>query len=498
MDFDFNFLWLNIIALLFIVLMVAVTNIYVIKKEKKKLRHSVEIMKAELTSERDKVKQQNSKLEKYKKRADDLLYNMLPQEVADDLISKGNAQARHYNSATVMFSDIKGFTKIAEQFRPQDLVKILDKYFTIFDEIIDKYNVEKIKTIGDSYMAVGGVPSRNVTNPFDVVLASLEIQRVLKEMKEHFISIHESYLEIRIGVHTGELIAGVVGKKRYAYDVWGNTVNVAHRMEENGEAEQVNISSATHKIIAPLFETTYRGLKSAKNKGKLKMYYVNKIKEELSVGGLGIEPLPIFYQYVALITLGKLQYLALETYMLDWLTKNLPDNLYYHGVHHTKNVNRHAEFIALAEKVNTESLFLLKTAALFHDAGFATQYEHNEQIGADMAIEILPKFQYSQKQIDTIVSLILSTKVPQNPTTLLEKIVCDADLFYLGDDNFHDIADNLMSELTERERVKDRKEWDAIQIAFLKEHRYFTETARRLQRPGKQMHLNEIELRNKS
>jgi class 3 adenylate cyclase/HD superfamily phosphodiesterase len=496
MSFDFNTVWINIIVLLFLVLLGAVINIYFIKKEKKKLRESVRVMKLELTTERDKVQEQNESLEAQKQRADDLLYNMLPQETADELISKGKAKARHYSSATVMFSDIKGFTKIAEQFRPQDLVKILDKYFTIFDEIIDKYNVEKIKTIGDSYMAVGGVPTRNVTNPFDVVLASLEIQRVLKKMKEEFIANNDSYLQVRIGVHTGELIAGVVGKKRYAYDVWGNTVNVAHRMEETCGAEQVNISQATFNIIWPLFETQYRGMRSAKNKGMLDMYYVHKIKKELSVNGEGFQPLPIFYEYVALITLGKLEYMALEAYMIDWLERNLADNLYYHGVHHTKNVNKHVEFLALAEKVDTEHLFLLKTAALFHDAGFAAKYEHNEQIGAEMAISLLPHFQYSNKQINTIVSLILSTKVPQKPVNLFEQILCDADLFYLGNDNFHEIADTLMNELIDKRKVANRKEWDQIQIQFLKDHRYFTETARKLQRPGKQFHLEEIITRN--
>lgn len=488
--------WMNIVLLLLVVLLGALINIVLIKKEKKRLRASVKQMKHELIAERDKVKKQNRALEKHKQRADHLLYNMLPQETADELINKGVAKARHYSSATVMFSDIKGFTKIAEDFRPQELVKILDKYFTIFDEVIEKYHVEKIKTIGDSYMAVGGVPSRNVSNPFDVVLAALEIQQILKEMKHHFIAQNQRYLEVRIGVHTGELTAGIIGKKRYAYDVWGNTVNVAHRMEENCEAEHVNISSKTHQIIAPLFHTTYRGKIDAKNKGKLAMYYVDAIKPEFSEDGKGQRPNALFYEYVSLITLGKMQYLELEKYMYDWLAQHLPKHLYYHGIHHTKNVNKYATLLALEENVGTEELFLIKTAALFHDAGFVSQYENNEQIGANLAEAVLPKFNYSERQIGTVVKLIKSTRVPQQPENKMQQILCDADLYYLGNPDFHHIADTLLKELMEHGKVSGRKEWDEIQVAFLNEHRYFTETAKKRQRPGKQLHLQEIIDRN--
>lgn len=490
MEFDFNIVWLNVIVLLLLVIGAAIANIYFIKKEKRRLRLRVAEMQAELTSEKE-------NLEYEKKRADALLHNMLPEETASQLIGKGKAKARHYNSATVMFADIKGFTKIAEEFRPRDLVKILDKYFTIFDDIIEKFNVEKIKTIGDSYMAVGGVPTRNVTNPFDVTLAALEVQRVLKQMKEAFIAENDSYLEVRIGVHTGELIAGVVGKKRYAYDVWGNTVNVAHRMEENCESEMVNVSETTYDIISPLFETEYRGEKHAKNKGLLKMHYVKGIKKEFSLNGLGLQPAPNFDYYVELITLGKMRYLELEKHVLDWLEEHLPANLYYHGVHHTKKVCEFVEFLALEEGVGAEDFFLLKTAALLHDAGFTEQYDNNEEIGADIAEEILPGFDYSEKQIETVKQLILSTKVPQQPKNHLEEILCDADLFYLGNDNFHSIADNLMSELTEREKIAGRKDWDPIQISFLSQHKYFTKTAKKLQRPSKEKHLQEIIDRNK-
>ncbi|MES2629739.1 MAG: adenylate/guanylate cyclase domain-containing protein, partial [Bacteroidota bacterium] len=373
--------------------------------------------------------------------------------------------------------------------------KILDKYFSKFDEIISKYRLEKIKTIGDSYMCAGGLPNRNKTHPVDMVIAALEIQDWIIQLKKEFIAKGEDFLDLKVGIHTGEATAGVVGKRRFAYDVWGNTVNVAHRMEETGVIEKVNISGRTHSLVEPFFDFTYRGQLPAKNKGVLSMYFVDGIKRELSVDGAGRQPTQMFWEYVNLHFYSKMDYRNLEKYVISFLAKNLPENLYYHGLHHTLTVERAVEEIALAEGISGEELFYLKTAALLHDAGFTESYENNEELGAGIAERILPNFGYNEKQIEEIRHLILATKVPQVPKTHLEKIICDADLFYLGSEEFHDIANALGRELLERKYVKNMYEWDKIQVRFLSEHVFHTEYARKKARPQKLARLEEIKER---
>ena len=171
------------------------------------------------------------------------------------------------------------------------------------------------------------------------------------------------------------------------------------------------------------------------------------------------------------------------------LEKNLAPSLYYHSINHTKDVVKSVERIALLEGVTDEGLFLLKTAAIFHDAGFIEQYDHNEAIGARMAQEILPKYGYTEQHVKTILELIHVTQIPHKPINKLQEIICDADLDYLGRSDFETIADKLREELTEMGKIKSRKEWDEIQVKFLKQHQYFTSTAIGLRQKKKQENL---------
>lgn len=219
-------------------------------------------------------------IENEKDKSDKLLLNILPEETAEELKEKGSATPKHYDMVSVLFTDFKGFTKIAEKLSPQELVEELNHCFLEFDFIIDKYNLEKIKTIGDAYMCAGGIPVANTSNPVDIVKAGLEI----KEYMDHLKKVRESkgldYWELRIGIHTGSVIAGVVGKNKFAYDIWGDAVNTASRMESSGIPGVVNISGATYEIIKDHFNCTYRGKIQAKNKGEIDMYIVDGIKVE--------------------------------------------------------------------------------------------------------------------------------------------------------------------------------------------------------------------------
>ena len=206
-----------------------------------------------------------------------LLLNILPEETANELKDKGSATPKHYDMVSVLFTDFKGFTKIAENLTPHELVEELNQCFMEFDRIMDKHNLEKIKTIGDAYMCAGGIPVANETNPFDIVKAGLEIKQYMENLKQEREERGESYWELRIGIHTGPVIAGVVGKNKFAYDIWGDAVNTASRMESSGIPGKVNISGPTYELIKNRFKCTYRGKIQAKNKGEIDMYIVEEL-----------------------------------------------------------------------------------------------------------------------------------------------------------------------------------------------------------------------------
>ena len=213
-------------------------------------------------------------VDRQKNEIEHLLLNILPVEVAHELKTTGRATPRQYESVSVMFTDFKGFTTIADKMPPDDLVKELDDCFIAFDGIIEKYNLEKIKTIGDSYMCAGGIPTPDETHVLKIVKAGLEIQQYVATYNERR---QENGLEpwlVRIGIHVGPVVAGVVGKKKYAYDIWGSSVNIASRMESNGEPGKVNISSATYELIKDYYECRHRGKISAKNIGEIDMYFI--------------------------------------------------------------------------------------------------------------------------------------------------------------------------------------------------------------------------------
>jgi class 3 adenylate cyclase len=180
---------------------------------------------------------------------------------------------------SVLFTDFKGFTKIAEKLTPAELVEELNTCFLEFDHIIDKHNLEKIKTIGDAYMCAGGIPVANDTNPVDIVHAGLEIKEYMENLKREREEAGQDFWELRIGIHTGPVIAGVVGKNKFAYDIWGDAVNTASRMESSGIPGKVNISGSTYELIKDHFNCTHRGKIEAKNKGEIDMYIVDGKKE---------------------------------------------------------------------------------------------------------------------------------------------------------------------------------------------------------------------------
>ena len=220
------------------------------------------------------VKERTAEVVKQKEKSDELLLNILPSEVADELKEKGYTTAKSFDEVTVLFSDIKGFTDVAEKLTAQKLVKEINIYFSAFDNIILKYGLEKIKTIGDAYIAAGGLPEKNQATAQNVIEAAIAMQRKIQELKQERILLNSPYFELRIGIHTGPVVAGVVGIKKFQYDIWGDTVNLAARMEQSGVPGKINISQHTYSLVKEKFNCIYRGKIEAKNKGEIDMYFV--------------------------------------------------------------------------------------------------------------------------------------------------------------------------------------------------------------------------------
>ena len=222
------------------------------------------------------LEEKNKIIEDERQRSDELLLNILPQPIAEELKESGKARARRFDEVTVLFTDFKNFTRISELLSPEELVEELDKCFKAFDFIIGQYDdIEKIKTIGDAYMCASGLTDRRVM-PNSIVKAALEMQLFLDEQKQERMRIGKPYFEARVGIHTGPVVAGVVGVKKFAYDIWGDTVNIASRVESNSDPGRVNISETTYNLVRYKFECEYRGKVEAKNKGQIDMYYVNR------------------------------------------------------------------------------------------------------------------------------------------------------------------------------------------------------------------------------
>lgn len=222
---------------------------------------------------RGELSEKNAIIEEKRRRSEQLLLNILPRAVAAELTVRNKVLARRYERATVMFADFVGFTLAAEQLEPEVLVQELDFCFSQFDSIIGRFRIEKIKTVGDAYICASGLSDRN-EHPADMIRAAIEMQAFLKKYNAERSTADRPQFEARIGIHFGPVVAGVVGAKKFAYDIWGDTVNTAARLEEGGKPGKINISEATWEQVREEFSCTFRGKFPAKNKGEIAMYFV--------------------------------------------------------------------------------------------------------------------------------------------------------------------------------------------------------------------------------
>ena len=268
-----------------------------LKQREKKLQKRVDEQTLEIRQKAVQIEQINVQIIAEKEKSEKLLLNILPEKIAEELKVKGMVEPVEYKQVSVLFTDFKGFTLIAEKLSPKELVGELDRCFDYFDNLMTKYNLEKLKTIGDSYMCAGGIPTPNNSNAIDCILCAIEIQTFMRQKKKEKQESGSPYWELRLGIHSGPIIAGVVGNKKFAFDIWGDTVNTASCMESSGLEDKINVSYSTYNLAKEFFLFTYRGKISAKHKGEIDMYLVNGIKPELSINGEGKIPNELFKEH---------------------------------------------------------------------------------------------------------------------------------------------------------------------------------------------------------
>lgn len=438
-----------------------------------------------------------SKIEVYKslfykdQRIAQLLSNIFPDSILGELSNVGKFSPKRIQNGVVLFTDFVDFSSKAKNIHPLELIKRLEYYFTKFDEIIEKYKLEKIKTIGDAYMALSGVTENMPRPAIRACLAALEIRNFMRNERDIAIAMRKDFWEIRIGLHMGPLVAGIIGSSKFSFDVWGDTVNIASRAEEVTKSGNITITSNIADGIGSYFETIPRGkIDIHKRGGSIEMFYLSKLKDQHSMDGNGLYPSA---KLRTVCGLASMDFDQMRVNILTRLRSLLPETVVYHDVPHTLNVEKAVIRYAKLEGVDDESILLLRTAALFHDAGYIHSNKDNEDFGISMAKSVLPNFGYSDIQIDIVERIINTTKKNVEPTNLLEKIMCDADHDYLGRPDYYAIANKLRQEYANEGRTMTDKEWIQYQLSFLDGvHEYYTETAKNIRNIGKQARIQEL------
>lgn len=430
----------------------------------------------DLVSRYENIKEQNNRYQ-------DLLKEYTTEDAAR--IAIGKREMQRFPMVSLMFVSFRGFHKLNDHPRAIEMVDLLDELHMTINDICKKYNIIRIRTIGDSFLLACGIPDENHTNPIDVMAAAHEMQ----------IEVHNSCMELNdgqpfwelsIGIHTGPVTAEYTGRKNTPYSLTGESVNIAYRMGRICKAGRINVSVMTGEMIKEFYETELWGHLPVKYKGNIEVFYLKGIIPELSVDGKGEVPNENFR-----IKYGLIQFLDIQETLLDRLEQHLPNNLYYHNVKHTIDVVTEVELIGWAEGVNDEELLMLKLAALFHDSGHMVSYQNHEFYGTQIARDMLNAYtNYTSENIETICRLIMATKMPPSPKDTLESVMCDSDLDYLGRTDFIPVSNSLYQELKERSMIDNFDNWNRMQLKFINKHQYFTNTARQLREVNKK---NQVE-----
>lgn len=420
-----------------------------------------------------------------------LLSNIFPEKVLEDLNSIGKFSPKRIENGVVLFTDFVNFSNKAKSISPMKLLKKLESYFTKFDEITNRYKLEKIKTIGDSYMAIAGV-TESLNHPeVRACLAALEMRDFMQNERDVAKAMRRDFWEIRIGIHTGQLVTGVIGTKKFSFDVWGDTVNIASRAEQMAEPDSILITKSMANVVDSYFDLKLFGdVEIKKRGGTIQMFNLLRLKYEYCLYGDGKIANTLLLQKCEL---PGSDFDHMKKDILNRLKSMLPEELVYHDINHTLNVEKAALRLAKLEGVSDYETMLLQTAIYYHDAGFLVQYNDNEEYAIKMANNILPYFGYNEEEIKIIVEIIEVTKAGKKPQTVLQQIMCDADHDYLGRADYYQVVKKLREELENQEIFMSEKEWIDFQLKYLEnKHEFFTETARNIRQGGKKARILEL------
>lgn len=424
-------------------------------------------------------------------RINQLLKNIFPSNVLNDLNNFNKFSPKRVDNGVVLFTDFVDFSNKSKHLNPLRLLKKLEYYFTQFDEIIKRYHLEKIKTIGDAYMALAGVTETTQEPVIRACLAALEIRDFMRNEHDVARALNKDAWEIRIGLHMGPLVAGIIGTNKISFDVWGDTVNIAARAESASQPGHITITDEVARTIQDTFNLEERGkVDILKRGGNMHLYFLKDIKLEHCLYGEGKIASTSLRMRCGL---SPIDFSHMRKFIINKLKALLPEDILYHDVAHTLNVEKAALRYALLEGLKENEIMLLQTAVLYHDAGFIIQYDDNEEFAIQLAKSTLPTFGYSTEQIQTVCSIILSTSYQTKPTNILEEIMCDADHDYLGRADYHSIVKKLRTELENYGKVMNDETWINYQINYLENiHCYYTSTAQNIRSQAKKARINEL------
>ena len=385
----------------------------------------------------------------------------------DEMLNLGGQE----QEATILFSDIRGFTSMSETMAPNEVVETLNDYFNLMIEIIFKYNGTLDKIIGDALMVIYGAPNATPQDTENAVLTAIEMQEKLIQFNQDRIINLKQPIKIGIGINRGKVISGNIGSKQQMnFTVIGDSVNLASRLCSVAASDEIIVSDAVWKKVKHLKSFKSKKLNPVKVKGKVKPIEIKEI----------LYNRPAF-QY-------ELAYKKVEQFLLE----NLPKHYTYHTIDHIRDVVKQAERIAKKEKVDKLVIQDIKLAAWLHDVGYIWEPNRHEARGAEYATSILTEMKFPKSKISLITGMIMATKIPQSPKNQFEQILCDADLDYLGRDDYAVNSHNLLKEIELTKKISE-KEWLLLQEKFLKAHAYFTNTSQKLRNPSKQATLKSIQ-----
>lgn len=396
---------------------------------------------------------------------------------------KQQKDIKRFKMASMLYIVVHGFDELSRREDSHLQLDKLDEIFINIGLVAKKYNLAKIPTVGDNVLLVGGVPNENKTNSIDAALAAIEIRERMRKLRES-----GNYIwEVGIGIHTGPVMARFDGKKT-PYTLSGNNVLTATRLGLIAKRGHIAISPMTYELSKEFFEVEKSCHMPVKYSGSMDVYDMVGIMPSL----VATEGSDKMYNADFELRYDRLQFIDIQECVLEMLEKQLPADLYYHNVKHTIDVTTEVELIGWAEGISESDIMLLKVAALFHDSGHIVAYKGHEEKSCEYAEQMLPRYNYSEAKIEKIKRIIMATKLPHTPSDILEAIIQDSDLDYLGRSDFIPVSNMLYRELKERNMIGTMDQWNEMQIKFISGHQYYTHTAHAMREVNKQIQIEHI------